>query len=324
MKYPIKKSMVLCLWGCLHAASLPAQPVNMPALGTVDFYGLSTVTEAQVRSVLPLQEGFDFTTELPEPDIVGRRMADALGVDRVELTLVCCTKSGLSQLYVGIQSDAHAGVPYFVAPTDEVSLPADIVANFEQFLDRMMASVLSGDASEDRTQGHALAEAAPVRQVQEAFLEQAERNVDLLIAVLSRSSNARHRAIAAHVLGYAPDKARIAPPLAAAVLDPDDGVRNYATRSLAVIAEYANAHPERGIRFPSDPFIEMLNSIVWSDRNKSLAVLAQLTRSASPELLEALAAQASASLQEMCRWHHPGHADAACLILERIDAGGAL
>jgi len=87
---------------------------------------------------------------------------------------------------------------------------------------------------------------------------------------------------------------------------------------LAVIAQYANANPDRAIVIPPGSFIDMLNSIVWSDRNKSLAVLVSLTEGRDPELLATLRASSVSSLKEMCAWTHWGHAEPACLILQRI------
>jgi hypothetical protein len=120
------------------------------------------------------------------------------------------------------------------------------------------------------------------------------------------------------LLGYAAEKPKVAPLLASAALDPSEEVRNYATRALAVMAVFANTNPDQGIEIPSDPFIVMLNSIVWSDRNKSLAVLANLTAGRDADLIDDLSAGALMSLIEMCAWNHWGHASPACLILQRI------
>jgi hypothetical protein len=84
------------------------------------------------------------------------------------------------------------------------------------------------------------------------------------------------------------------------------------------MAEFANANPDQGIEIPSEPFIAMLNSIVWSDRNKSLAVLVNLTADRDSALIDALSASALPSLVEMCQWNSWGHASPACLILQRI------
>jgi hypothetical protein len=62
----------------------------------------------------------------------------------------------------------------------------------------------------------------------------------------------------------------------------------------------------------------MLNSIVWSDRNKGLWILDSLTASRDPKLLKRLRKEAGTSLVEMCAWKGWGHAFPACQILRRV------
>jgi hypothetical protein len=293
-----------------------AQSPDAPPIGTIDYYGLRTIAVEDAMRVMPFAVGESLPSDSPEP--LATAMAEALGVPRVEFNFVCCSDSGLLQIYVGVEEMPGATAKYYSAPTGDIELPHEIVATFEEFLARMMESVMNDAAREDRSQGHALAEAPAVRGVQESFLVYAAQNENLLREVLRESSNAQHRAIAAHVLGYVEDKAGIAEALAHAVQDPSGEVRNYATRALAVMAEYAAANPAAGIAIPADSFIDMLNSFVWSDRNKGLAVLAALTSARDPLLLDALRARTLPALIEMCRWRHWGHAAPACLILQRI------
>ena len=51
-----------------------------------------------------------------------------------------------------------------------------------------------------------------------------------------------------------------------AARDPDDEVRNNATRALGVLVRSNRA---LAASIPPDTFIEMLNSGTWSDRNKA-------------------------------------------------------
>lgn len=292
-----------------------AQSDAPPPIGTIDYYGLTTISSDEVAPLLPFAVG-DTLSELTEP-AQPEAIARALGVERVELSYVCCTDDGLFQIYVGVQERPGQTVDYLAPPTGDARLPDEMVADFDAFLDALVEAVLSGQSSEDRSEGHALSEYPPMRRRQERFSVYAENQSARLVQVLRESADAKHRAAAANILGYAPDKAAVVPVLAAAALDPDDDVRNYATRALAVIAEYANAHPELRIDIPAEPFIAMLSSIVWSDRNKGLAVMAPLTTDRDPALLARLQADSLDSLMEMCRWQHWGHAAPACLILQR-------
>jgi hypothetical protein len=100
-----------------------------------------------------------------------------------------------------------------------------------------------------------------------------------------------------------------------ATRDPDDGVRNDATRALGVLAE---SSAKVAARIPPGEFITMLSSGSWTDRNKAGWVLTSLTKSRSPKLLARLRSEALVSLIEMARWHDPGHAYSARLLLARI------
>ena len=69
---------------------------------------------------------------------------------------------------------------------------------------------------------------------------------------------------------------------------------------------------------PSIPFIDLLNSIDWSDRNKSAAALLALTERRDAALLNDLRTRALESLIEMARWKSPGHGYMPFFILGRV------
>jgi HEAT repeat protein len=136
--------------------------------------------------------------------------------------------------------------------------------------------------------------------------------------VLDNSSDAHERAIAAQLLGYAKDKQAVVPYLIAAMRDADSDVRNNASRALVVFAEYAPNPPGQKINVPAQPFIRMLKSCVWSDRNKSAAALAQLSATRSPAILAEVREQALPELFEMAAWKYLGHASYSLEILGRL------
>jgi hypothetical protein len=69
---------------------------------------------------------------------------------------------------------------------------------------------------------------------------------------------------------------------------------------------------------PGECFIDLLNSSIWTDRNKSVALLDVLTKARDARLLACLREQALTSLVEMARWSDAGHADTARLTLGRV------
>jgi hypothetical protein len=153
-----------------------------------------------------------------------------------------------------------------------------------------MAAVVEGDAGEDDTHGHALSSNAAMRAVQEQFVVFAARDEARLRDMLAQSSDAAERA------------------LAAAMRDPNDGVRNNAMLALAVIAAHAAGEPQLGIHVPPEPFVDLLNSPFWTDRNKAVFTLVALSQTHDPALLTALRNRALTSLVEMARWKSRMHA----------------
>jgi hypothetical protein len=292
----------------------PASADNeMAPIGTIDFYGLRSLSESEVRQHLPFKEG-DVLSDNPSPVAT----TAALGVAKVVFAVVCCTTEGRTLIYVGVQERGAPEVRYRASPTGEIGLPAEILAANDLFLTAFWEAVRTGQAAEDDSQGHALAAYPPVRAQQEVFLAFAKDHRALLLDVLRNSSDAKQRALAAQILAYDPDKKAIVKPLTRAASDSDGSVRNNAVRALAVIASYTAAHPELRIHIDTAPFVHLLNSIVWTDRNKGLFILDSLTAARDPRLLESLRKEARGSLVEMCAWKGWGHAFPACQILRRV------
>src|SRR5262249_28580496 len=191
---------------------------------------------------------------------------------------VCCD-AGKAILYVGIE---EKGGPHFETLSrgikgPAVALPDEIVDTYRLFEDALEVAVRTGDAADDVSQGHSLMANPEVRAIQERFLVLAVDHATILRDVLRHAPDGEQRAIAAWILGYAPNKNLVVEDLHKAIYDPFDEVRNNAVRSLRAIAVLAGRRPELGIRISPAWFIDMLNSIAWTDRNKALFVLGTLT-----------------------------------------------
>jgi hypothetical protein len=65
-------------------------------------------------------------------------------------------------------------------------------------------------------------------------------------------------------------------------------------------------------------FIEMLNSLSWTDRNQALMALQILTDARDPSVLDQLRDRALASLVEMARWKTLAHALPAYVLVGRV------
>jgi hypothetical protein len=300
----------------LSALSTSIGAQEVPTIGIIDLYGLRSISEDQVRAVLPFSEGFvvptdnSFAEEQVESD-----MAAALNVFRVEFSLVCCYEALKGIAYVGIEESPASELQFREEPTGNTKLLPEIVETQRQIEIALITAVNAGDSGEDISQGHSLLMNGEVRALQEKNIKYANEYFDLLTEVMNNS--ATQRDLAATVLSYASDKKAVVPYLQAAVLDPDEEVRNNATRALSLIAAFANQHPELDIEIDAEVFVDMLNSVWFGDRNKASAVLMQLTESRDPTLMQLIRDKALPSLIEMCRWHWRGHSFVPCKLLER-------
>jgi hypothetical protein len=254
---------------------------------------------------------------LREARQVEMRLEALPGVSRARLNLVCCD-AGKAILYVGIEERGASALQLRPAPQGKVRLPKDIV-DAGHALERAIGNaVAKGDASEDDSQGYALSHNLAVRAIQKRYITFAAGDLSTLRDVLHNSAAGDQRAIAAHVIAYAADKRAIVPDLEYAISDVDDGVRNNAMRALALMAGFAQNHPDLKISVSPRPFVDMLNSLIWSDRNKSSMALMNLTERRDPALLADLRQHALTSLVEMARWKSKGHAWMSFIILGRI------
>lgn len=287
-------------------------------IGIIDFYGVRTVSVERARGVLTFAEGdtVSFAGDEP-PAFVAEseaRLATLPGVEKALVNIVCCD-NGRAIIYVGIQERGADTIAFHPAPNGNERLPADIAKDGDEFSQVFVQAVERGDAVEDRSHGHALNHDPATRAVQERFLIYAQRDLPALRRVLRNSSSAPERALAAQVLGYAPDKSAVVDDLVYGMRDPAEAVRNNSMRALLVIAEMTE---RKAPPIPAAPFIALLNSPVWTDRNKASLALQSLTLKRDPELLSTLRAQAMDPLVEIARWKSEGHAKPAFLVLARI------
>jgi len=298
---------VLVLWPCLSYG-------QMPPIGIIDFHGLRSVSEASVRQALQIKEG-DLVPESREA--AQRRLEKLPNVQQAQLAAVCC-EAGLSVLYVGIREKGAPALQFRSAPKGAIGLPETIRQAGAALETALPEGIQQGDNLEDDSQGHALNSYPKVRAIQERFISFAAENLPLLRAVLHESANSSDRALATEIIGYAPDKGAVAKDLVYGMSDPDSGVRNNSMRALAVIAGYALNHPKLGIKVPIKPLIDMLNSIDWTDRNKSSFALFQLTAKRDAVVLSQMRERALPSLVEMSRWKSTGHAYRPFVLLGRV------
>jgi hypothetical protein len=285
-------------------------------VGGIEFFGTAGIDVQNVRAHLPIQIGSE--VDINSIDETKRRIRESVneltGTEPTDVSPVCCDPQGQLWIYIGLRGKNYQSLRYNKQLNGSATLPESVVALYREEMDLLAASI-HNQATEDDSQGYALSTYPPLRAKQLAMREFAYGNADLIQRVLKTSSDSEQRSIAAQLLGYTNRSSQQIRLLVHASRDSSEGVRNNAVRALGVLARSVN---EAAKTIPAEPFVNMLNSGTWTDRNKGTLVLEVLSRTRRRQLLNLLRRQAADSLIEMARWHEPGHADTARQILGRI------
>ena len=303
----------------LLIASLVHGQESTKLIGQIEFYGYGGLNLEKVRAALPLQEGEAFSTSddrlLQTIDHLKKEIQRVTGHPPTGVTTTCCNAEGNYIIYIGLQGNSLKKSRYNSVPKLKLRLPARVVNLYHQTNEASSVLVSKGMAAEDHSRGYALSNDANLRSKQLAIRSYALTHERLLRRVLRTSAYAEERIVAAKFLGYArQSRAQIAD-LVWASHDVDDGVRNDATRALGVLAR---SSAQIASQIPAAGFVEMLSSDSWTDRNKALLVIGELSRRRDSKLLRVLRSQALDALIEMARWRVSGHADSARIVLGRI------
>jgi len=312
--YRIDRMLQSLLLVSLLAGVQPAG--EMPPIGVIEIYGARRVAEQQILQALHLRVGDPF------PTADARRKAKARiikipGVSEVRLTGGCCDE-GQSTISIGIQEVGTVALRFRAEPRGSVRLPDDIVRAGAAFDEAVEQAVLSGHAEDDQSRGDSQLKDPAARAIQDQFVVFAARDLPRLRAVLRNAKDASQRALAAQVIAYTTDKPAVIRDLIEAMQDPSNDVRNNAMRALALIAMLGERDRTLGIVVPPTPFVDLLNSIEWTDRNKASFALVAVTETRDPVVMTDLRARGLPSLIEMARWKSRGHAASAFLVLGRL------
>jgi len=295
-------------------AFVSAAAAQAPPVGDINFYGLRKTTGDKILSTLELKTGAALP---PSKGAMEDRIEEISGVVEARVEAVCCDGASVA-LFIGIEERGAPHFDYRSAPAGNAALPQELMDTYHAFLAAVGRAAQAGNTAEDLTAGHGLMTDPAARALQEKMAEFAAEHLDLLREELRTGSEPEERAVAATVIGYAPDKLAIINDLQYALQDPDDGVRANAVRSLKAIAVLAQKQPGLGIKIQPTWFVEMLNSIVLSDRVQSADALVVLTDSGDPAALDLMRERALNGLAEMARWKTLRYALPPFLLLGRI------
>jgi hypothetical protein len=291
------------------------EAIDLPRIGVIDFYGRHAVPEAKLLTAMGLKVG---STLPPSKEDIEEKLQAVPGVVAAHLEATCCDANQVV-LYVGIEERGAPHLEYNAVPTTEdLLLPEEIHREYEGFLAAVALAVRTGNTDEDLSAGHSLMKHTGARVHQLRFIKLAEENSIAIRKVLRNSADNEQRAIAAYVLGYAPNKAAVADDLQWAIRDPDPTVRNNAMRALAAFSVLALKDPNSGLKVPATWFVEALNSLDWQDRVTAANILVTLTEGRNAAIFEQIRERALPALVEMAGWKTLPQALPAFLVLGRM------
>jgi len=285
-----------------------------PKIGDINAYGLHKLTADKLLKSVDLETGGALP---PSKGDLEEKLEAVPGVVSARVEVACCD-GARAILFVGIE---ERGGPHFdtrPAPTGIAVLPEDLVNDYHAFLDVVGRAASAGGAAEDYSTGEPRLSDPVARVFQDRFAVFAGANLELLREVLRNSADADQRAVAASVIGYTPKKDQVLNDLQYALQDIDEGVRGNAVRSLKAIAVLAQKRPQLGLKIAPTWLVEMLNSIVLSDRRQSAEALVILTDQANPGALDRMRERALPALIEMARWKTLRYALPSFLLVGRI------
>jgi hypothetical protein len=275
---------------------------QVPRVGTIDFYGLRKIPAAKLRQELGVQPGDPLP---PSKADVEEHLTSIDGVVLARLEAVCC-EAKAAILFVGIE---ERGAPHFEvreAPGSEAVLPEEMTTAYRAFLDGLQEASVGSPVDPE------------FAGLEERLAALVKTRLKELRDVLRTSADAGQRAIATHAIVVSTDRAAAAQDLQYALQDPDEDVRRNALNSLSTLAAYALKHPDSEIRIAPTWPVEMLNSIVLSDRLGAVNLLLTLSEAREPAVLDLIRQRAAPQLVEMARWNSLTHALPAYILLGRV------
>jgi hypothetical protein len=285
-----------------------------PQVAIIDFYGVHKIPVDRLRKALGFAEGGQMPGSRVETEV---RLNLVSGVVAAQVQAVCCEK-GQAVVYIGIEEKGAPHFDYRSEPDGEQKVPQDVQDAYAEFIKQVNEAVKAEMPEEDLTEGHSLMRFAPARDAQLKFVPLATEHAAVLHDVLHNAGDPEQRAMAVYVMGYIKQKERVLDDLFYALKDADETVRNNALRALGAISVKAKLDPDSELKVPATWFIEMLNSLSWSDRTQAAKFLVNLTDSRDQRVLAQIKDRAFDAVVEMAKWKQAEHSLPAYILLGRV------
>jgi hypothetical protein len=304
--------MIRYLLALLALAVTSSQSQKVP-VGMINFFGTKGMDVEKARAVLPFHQGDEIPDDQSpvfyshpelEKEIRGA-LKNALGQEPTDVTIFCCSKKWGYVIFIGL-GGANSHFPTIAAPTGNTCLSKEAIRISDDAINAAVEAqhraTETGDmrlGGEDDSKGYAVSNEPDARAKQMVARQYAVHHERSIERALLSCGKAEQRRAAGFLLGYSLKSKRQIAALVHAGHDPDDEVRNNAVRSLYVLAHSSS---KTASEIPVQGLMDLLNSGIYSDRNKALHFFDVLTSARDPELLRRLRSECLPSLIEMARW----------------------
>jgi hypothetical protein len=309
--------MKLCCFLVLAVCATALAEDVTPRVGLVQVFGRHKISTEKIESSLGVKAG----DRLPARDITEQRLAKLPGIVASSMQAVCCSASRMI-LYVGVEEKGAVHLNFHSEPSAPVTLPQEIVDKYNAILTATAASLRGHNADEDLTNGYSLLADPEGRQQQQDIIPLVAANLTQIDQVVRTAADSEQRVIAAYTLQYAPRTPRevkvMADDLQYALQDPDQEVRASAITALKAVLVGAHLHRDQHVHIESTWFVELMNSLVWSDRRDASLALVTLTDKRDSDTLALIRARALNSVVDMAQWRDLEHALPGFILAGRI------
>ncbi len=299
-----------------------------PYIASVDTYGSSRINEGIIRKLLGpaldkwLKKGLANDETAPQMEATLRgRVIKKFGFPFAEWSVVQYFQPGDLAIHVTLdvveKSDVAKRMPFYEAPTKQMSDPDNLIKSWQEYEDTALDLVEKGQLEPDIAQCAALHcpfghKHPKLKKYESIFVEGVKKDEQALVEITKKDARPEDRASAAYLLAYLKDGNRVVNYEMAMVRDPDDLVRNNALRVLGDIAEF---HPEYVI--PAAPIVQAIHFPRVSDRSKALYVAFQMVGS-NHDTKDLLLKDDVPDLIQMMQSKQPDHRDLSYGILRKI------
>ena len=305
-------SLLAIFWLLLAGASLSAQ---MPRVGLVEYYGYQKLNPDRIARMIGVRPGDPLP---PAKSDLEQTLSASRDVVAAHIEGYCCHGEDVV-LYVGVLEPGARVFALHSPPSQDVDLPLKLQLVYDRLVQKLEAAHGRGATREDFSEGYPLSEDAEARRAQEQLaLLTDDEMVASLGEVLRRSADEQNRIAAAYILAYAADRQAAEGHLQYALRDFHPDVRRNALQSLEFIRMSMEKRPQPSFQVSSTWLIEMLHSVVWTDRMEAARMLMRLTASRDESVLTSLEERGLSPLGQMALWKVAEHAEAPYVLLGRI------